>query len=71
MTQIRTFPARATRSCTPSDPVSRRDALNSSSTNCANFTQLLVTVWAARNRKWRNVGTMATDKQTNRQTHPR
>ena len=38
--------------------------LNSSSTNCANFTQLLATVWAARNRKWRNVGTMATDRQT-------
>ena len=42
--------------------------LNSSSTNCANFTQLLATVWAARNRKWRNVGTMATDRQTNLQT---
>ena len=60
----------------PSDPVSRRgDASIPSSTNCANFTQLLATVWAARNRKWRNVGTMATDKQTNkqtyRQTHPR
>ena len=42
--------------------------LKSSSTNCAKFIQLLATVWAARNRKWRNVGTMATDKQTNRQT---
>ena len=41
---------------------------NSFSTKCANFTRLLATVWAARNRKWRNVGTMATDKQTNKQT---
>ena len=42
--------------------------LNSSSTNCANFTRLLAMVWAAPDRKWRNVGTMATDKQTYRQT---
>ena len=38
--------------------------LNSFTTNCANFTRLLATVWAARNRKCRSVGTMATDRQT-------
>ena len=49
----------------PSDPVSRRGDASIRSLQTVQISPtVLATVWAARNRKCRSVGTMATDRQT-------